>query len=84
MTAEPAYDSEIVRLVAAAFRVTQVHQPASDGFCAGCLALWGHLAWYPCTQTQWAKAVLAQYTATGMDNPIFAAATRARAARGGW
>lgn len=68
MSAQPAYDSGIVHLVADAFRTTRAHRPASDGLCAGCLTLWGHLVWYPCTQVQWAKAVLAEYTATGMAN----------------
>jgi len=48
-------------MVAAAAEVARVHFADADGWCAGCLAIWGRLAPHPCGQAAWAAAVYAAY-----------------------
>jgi hypothetical protein len=50
----------LVRLLADATIAAQVHVD-EDGLCQGCLAVWSRLAPWPCTQAQWARAVLDEY-----------------------
>jgi len=55
------------RLFASAAEVVQQHLPDAEGWCGGCLRLWGRLAPDPCTQVRWAATIHAAYTtATGL------------------
>ncbi len=56
------------RVVAFAVEVLRQHRSDADGWCTGCLCLWGRLAPHPCTQWQWAAAVHAAYTADSADD----------------
>jgi len=47
------------RVLAAAAAVQNQHVADPDGWCLGCLNLWGRLAPHPCLQAEWALAVLA-------------------------
>lgn len=63
----PGDYQQLVKLVASAFRIVQVHRIQSDELCAGCLTTLGRVCWHPCTQAQWANAVLDEYTAGSMS-----------------
>jgi hypothetical protein len=53
---DPAPDPQ-ARAIAYAAEVVRQHTPDPDGWCTGCLNLWGRLTPYPCTQVEWAAAV---------------------------
>jgi hypothetical protein len=58
-------------MLAAAAEVERQHVPDADGWCLGCLALWGRLVLIEqCTQLTWAAAVYAAYG--GGDRPASA------------
>jgi len=60
--ADPAARDATDRVIAAAAEVLRQHVPDADGWCLGCLALWGRLVFIEgCTQVQWAAAVRAAY-----------------------
>jgi hypothetical protein len=55
-------------ILAAAAEVARQHVPDADGWCLGCLALWGRLVFIEqCAQLKWATAVHATYS--GGDRP---------------
>lgn len=58
MSGGPAADGP-ERVFADAVTVAGLHVPDRDGWCVGCLQVWGRLVPYPCTQAEWAQAVLA-------------------------
>jgi hypothetical protein len=59
---DPADRADTARVLAVAAEVLRQHAPDVDGWCAGCLTLWGRLAPFPCEMTKWAAAVHAAYT----------------------
>ncbi len=62
MDGDPAARDTLARTLAAAAEVMRQHTPDADGWCRGCLALWGRLMLIEqCTQLQWAVAVRAAY-----------------------
>ncbi len=68
MDATPAADSPD-RVIAFAAEVLRQHTPDRDGWCRGCLALWGRLVFFEqCTQVQWAEAVHAFYAEGRRDD----------------
>jgi hypothetical protein len=59
---DPADRDAVVHTLVAAADVVRVHVPDVDGWCLGCLALWGRLVSVEqCTQLHWAMAVRAAY-----------------------
>jgi hypothetical protein len=58
---DPADGDGIQRLCAAAAEVLRQHAPDEDGWCTGCLGLWGRLVPFPCESAKWAAAVRAAY-----------------------
>lgn len=61
-------DAALARTLAAAADVVRAHVPDADGWCLGCLALWGRLVLIEqCTQLRWATAVRAAYPGPGQD-----------------
>ncbi len=57
MDATPAPDPRD-RAIAYAAEVLRQHTPDRDGWCLGCLDLWGRLVFIDqCTQAQWVAAV---------------------------
>lgn len=62
MDADPAAPDETSRVLRAAAEVLRQHLPDTDGWCLGCVALWGRLVFHEhCTQAQWARAIYAAY-----------------------
>jgi hypothetical protein len=61
MDGGPAARDATDRVIASAASVLRHHTPDPDGWCRGCLALWGRLAPFPCEQARWAMAVHAAY-----------------------
>jgi hypothetical protein len=50
------------RLIAAATEVLRQHGPDAEGWCRGCLSLWGRLVTFEqCTQAEWVAAVHTAY-----------------------
>jgi hypothetical protein len=47
------------RTTAYAADVVRQHTPDPEGWCTGCLNLWGRLTPYPCTQAEWVAAIRA-------------------------
>jgi hypothetical protein len=64
MDAEPVAQGATDRVIAAAAEVLRQHTPDADGWCQGCLSVWGRLAPFPCGQAKWAAAVRKTYTST--------------------
>jgi len=61
-------DAAFARTLAAAADVVRAHIPDADGWCLGCLALWGRLVPIEqCTQLRWAAAVRAAYGTPAQD-----------------
>ena len=58
MSGGPTTDG-IERVLANAATIARQHVPDRDGWCVGCLQVWGRLVSYPCTQAEWAAAVFA-------------------------
>lgn len=61
MDGDPTTDDDRERVIAFAASVLRDHVPDADGWCLGCLSLWGRLAPHPCEQAKWATAVYAAY-----------------------
>jgi len=58
------------RVIAYAAEVLRQHTPDRDGWCRGCLDLWGRLVFIDeCTQARWAAAVHAAYVQERHDGP---------------
>ena len=58
MSTGPAADG-LDQVVTAARQVASHHVPDGGGWCVGCLRAWGRGVPHPCTQAEWAAAVLA-------------------------
>jgi hypothetical protein len=71
VTGEPVGgDAALARTLAAAAVVLHQHVPDVEGWCLGCLALWGRLVLIEqCTQRRWAAAVQAAYGGEGPASP---------------
>jgi hypothetical protein len=61
VASDPADRDGIQRLRTAAAEVLRQHTPDEDGWCTGCLGLWGRLVLFPCESVRWAAAVRAVY-----------------------
>ena len=61
MNSDPAARDGVERVLAVAGEVLRQHRPDRDGWCTGCLILWGRLAPFPCATARWAAAVRAAY-----------------------
>jgi hypothetical protein len=59
---DPADRADTAPMLAVAAEVLRQHAPDADGWCGGCLTLWGRLAPHPCETAKWAAAVRAAYT----------------------
>jgi hypothetical protein len=51
-------DDGWTRFLASARQTAGLHQQGTDGTCTGCVSTWGRIVPYPCTQAEWAHAVL--------------------------
>jgi len=58
---DPADRDAMARLLAVAVAVLRQHRPDAEGWCWGCLNVWGRLATFPCETAKWAAAVRAAY-----------------------
>jgi hypothetical protein len=68
VNADSAAPDEASRLLARAAEVLRQHLPDADGWCVGCVLLWGRLVFYEqCTQAQWARAVRLAYRSQLQD-----------------
>jgi hypothetical protein len=57
--ADPAARDVTERVLAAAAEVLRQHRPDGDGWCSGCLAVWGRLVFFErCMQVAWAAAAV--------------------------
>jgi hypothetical protein len=64
VNAGSAAPDEASQVLATAVEVLRQHFPDADGWCMGCLGLWGRLVFHEqCTQADWARGVRVAYLA---------------------